>query len=175
MNHAGLASLLLGGVLLTGMGATAATPPPAAATDAQPAEPAATATNPAPTIQATAAGPFNETMQAAIGAPEPGKAQVVFFRAKKFTGAAAKFIVREGDTEYGRLVSGVYFVRNLEPGRHVFTVHTENKDVTTVELEAGETYFLEGSTSMGAFVGHANLGPSDATTFEAALRKMKKV
>ena len=195
MNHARLSSLLVASALFAGHALAQEAMPPAAepapaaettdateATEAAPAAapatdaaPAATADAAAPSVQATASGPFSAGVQAAIGAPEPGKAQVVFFRPSKFAGGAVKVQVREGETEYGKLSSGRYFVVNLEPGQHSFTVHSENKDVTTVELEAGETYFFEGSISMGVMVGHANLGPSDATKFEAALKKMKRI
>jgi len=112
---------------------------------------------------------------AAVGAPEAGKARVVFFRPSKFAGGAVKFKVREGEAELGQLSSGRYFVKDLEPGAHVFTVHSEAKDVTNVELEAGQTYFFAGSISMGVMVGHPNLSPSDAAAFEAALKKMKQI
>jgi hypothetical protein len=36
-----------------------------------------------------------------LEAPAEGKAQVVFFRPKKFVGGAVGFIVREGETELG--------------------------------------------------------------------------
>jgi hypothetical protein len=134
----------------------------------------AATTEPAPAASAAPAGELNATVQAAIGAPEAGKAQVVFFRPSKFVGGAVKFKVREGEVELGKLGSGRYFVANLEPGAHVFTVHSEAKDVTNVELEAGETYFMAGSISMGVMVGRPNLAPSDAAAFEAALKKLKK-
>ena len=152
--------------------ATAEAAAPAA--DAQ-VEAAPAAAVDAPVTEATSSGAFTPAVQAAIGAPEAGKAQVVFFRPSKFTGGAIKFKVREGEAELGQLGSGRYFVRNIVPGAHAFTVHSEAKDVTTVELEAGETYFIAGSISMGVMVGRPNLAPSDATAFEAALKKMKKL
>jgi hypothetical protein len=154
--------------------APVAAPAADAATTEAPAAEAAPA-DAAPVTQATASGPFSPAVQAAIGAPKDGKAQVVFYRASKFTGGAIKFKVREGETEYGQLSSGRFFVRNIAPGTHSFTVHTENKDVTTAELEAGETYFFEGSISMGLMVGKANLAPSNAAGFETALKKLKKI
>ena len=55
---------------------------------------------------------------------------------------------------------------NLPAGAHAFDVHSEAKDTLNLEVEAGETYFVRGSVSMGAFVGHPNLSPSDQGTFE---------
>lgn len=162
--------------------AEAAGEAPAPATDAsattgnsesETAEPVTDVTDVAAPVAAS--GSLNEQVRTAIGAPKEGKAQVVFFRPSKFVGGAIKFKVREGETELGQLGSGRYFVRNLAPGAHAFTVRSEAKDVTNVELEAGETYFIAGSISMGVVAGRPNLSPSDAAAFEAALKKLKKL
>ena len=108
-----------------------------------------------------------------VGKPEAGKALVVFFRANKFAGSAVSFKVREGEVELGKLKSGTYILAQVEPGKHTYTVHSEAKDVTNIEVEAGETYFVSGSISMGFMVGRPNLTPSDALKFQAEMKKMK--
>jgi len=108
-----------------------------------------------------------------IGAAPAGKGQIVFFRASKFAGAAVSFKVREGETELGKLSSGKYFVTAVEPGKHEYTVHSEAKDVMALEVEAGETYYVQGSISMGFMVGHPNLSPSDQATFDGMSKKLK--
>lgn len=132
------------------------------AQDAAPAAPAA----------APAAG-LDPKVAAAVGTPPEGKAHVVFFRPSKFVGAAVGFKVRENDVELGKLRNGNYFVLAVEPGEHTYVVHSETKDVTPIEAEAGETYFLSGSISMGVMAGRPNLSPSDAAAFAAALPKLK--
>lgn len=126
-----------------------------------PAEPTAETAAPA----TTAAGK--------IGAPEAGKAQIVFFRPSKLTGAAIGFKVREGETELGKLRSGKYFVASVEPGTHQYTVHSEAKDVLTMEVEAGETYYVQGTITMGFMAGRPNLSPSDQATFDGMAGKLK--
>lgn len=121
------------------------------------------------TTPPTAVGPATSV----IGAAPEGKAQIVFFRASKFTGAAIGFIVREGQTELGKLRNGNYFVATVEPGTHEYTVHSEAKDVLTLEVEAGETYYVQGSISMGFMAGRPNLSPSDQAAFEAIATKLK--
>lgn len=111
----------------------------------------------------------------AIGAPPEGKGQVVFFRPSKFAGAAIGFKVREGTTELGKLRSGNYFVAAVEPGTHEYTVHSEAKDILTLEVEAGETYYVQGTISMGFMVGRPNLSPSDQATFDGMASKLKRV
>jgi hypothetical protein len=146
------------------------------------------ATNPAPAtdVEATAeaAAPVASDEVAAdvaapaaasgkIGAPPEGKAQIVFFRPSKFTGAAIGFKVREGETELGKLRSGKYFIATVEPGTHEYTVHSEAKDVLAMEVEAGETYYVQGTITMGFMAGRPNLSPSDQATFDGMANKLK--
>jgi len=153
--------------------AEAATPADTSAPAADaPAADQAPATQPAP-VAAPSTSAFSPAVQAAIGTPPPGKALVVFFREHKFAGSAIRYKVREGETELGKLSSGTYFVAAVDPGQHTYVVHSEAKDVTNIEAEAGETYFLIGTVTMGFMAGHPNLSPSDAATFESMLPKMK--
>ena len=124
---------------------------------------------PAPAATVTAA----DEASAAIGAPEAGKALVVFFRPSAFKGGAISFIVREGETELGKLKNANYFTAQVTPGKHDYTVHSEAKDVTTIEAEAGETYFLSGEINMGFMAGRPNLSPSDLEAFKTAFKKLK--
>jgi hypothetical protein len=140
----------------------------AAAAQPEPSPVAAPAAEMAPTSA------LSEKVAAAIGAPPEGKAHVVFFRPSKFVGAAIGFKVRENEVELGKLKNGSYFVLVVEPGQHTYVVHSEAKDVTRIEAEAGETYFLAGSVTMGVMAGHPNLSPADAAAFEAVLAKLKK-
>jgi len=149
-----------------------------AATDATPTAEAAPATAAAPAAapdpSPAAAGAFSEKVAVAVGTPPEGKAHIVFFRPSKFVGSAIGFKVRENEVELGKLRNGNYFVLAVEPGAHAYVVHSEAKDVTNIEAEAGETYFLSASISMGVMAGRPNLSPSDAAAFEAALGKLKK-
>lgn len=121
---------------------------------------------------AAAAAPA-AALPAGLTAPEAGKGQVVFFRPSKFTGAAIGYKVREGETELGKLRNGTYFVIQVEPGKHEYTVHSEAKDVLTLEVDAGETYFVQGGLSMGILAGRPNLSPSTASAFAEVAPKLK--
>lgn len=164
-----LASALLATAALAEEKATAAETTPTV--DSSTPAPAVESVAPAP---AAAAPALSEKVVAAIGTPEQGKALVVFFRPSKFVGAAVGFKVRENDVELGKLRNGNYFTLQVEPGQHAYDVHSETEDRTTIEAEAGETYFLSGALGMGVVVGRPNLSPSDAAAFEAALPKLKK-
>ncbi|MBU8977731.1 DUF2846 domain-containing protein [Lysobacter sp. MMG2] len=119
---------------------------------------------------AVATAPAANTL---ITAAPQDKAQIVFFRESKFVGGAIGFKVREGEAELGKLRSGKYFVTNVEPGKHEYNVHGETKDVLTMEVEAGETYYVLGSLGMGIVAGRPNLSPSDEATFLAMAGKLK--
>ncbi|MGH8050339.1 MAG: DUF2846 domain-containing protein [Arenimonas sp.] len=121
----------------------------------------------------TATSQIPEDVLNVVGKPETGKALIVFFRANRFAGAAVSFKVREGEVELGKLKSGSYILAQVEPGKHTYTVHSEAKDVTNIEAEEGETYFIAGTISMGLMVGRPNLTPSDAAKFQSEMKKMK--
>lgn len=143
------------------------------------AEAADTATTTADTAQAADAAVADspvagETAASSglIGSAPADKAQIVFFRPSKFTGGAIGFKVREGEQELGKLRSGNYFIHLAEPGTHQYTVHSEAKDVLTIEVEEGETYFVQGTITMGVFAGRPNLSPSDPGTFDGMADKL---
>lgn len=133
----------------------------------------------APTEQATAATAAADTapvqsLPAGISAPPEGMGQIVFFRESKMMGAAIGFIVREGEQELGKLRNATYFVHTTTPGQHSYVVHSEAKDVMNIEVEAGETYYVSGSLSMGVLAGRPNLSPSSQDAFVAASKKLKQ-
>ncbi|NDK37938.1 hypothetical protein DT603_03675 [Pseudoxanthomonas gei] len=133
---------------------------------------AAEATVAAPGAEATATA-VAAAPAGAIGAAPAGKGQIVFFREKKFAGAAINYKVREGETELGKLSSGTYFVHVADPGAHEYTVHSEAKDILNLEVEAGETYYVIGSITMGFMAGRPNLSPSDQAVFDGMSSKLK--
>lgn len=129
----------------------------------KPAKPAATpAASSAPAPASTPVAP-----------PSGDMGTVVFFRPSKFVGGAVSFKVREGDTELGKLSNGTYFKTQVPTGAHAFTVHSEAKDVLNLEIERGETYYVQGSVSMGVLMGRPNLAPSDEATFKAVQADLK--
>jgi hypothetical protein len=97
---------------------------------------------------------------------------VIFFREKKFAGAAIRYKVREDGKELCKLKSGSFCTLQVPVGKHTYTVHSEAKDVLTMEVESGETYYVLGALSMGVFAGHPNLSPSDQATFDKMKDKL---
>lgn len=137
-------------------------------------ETGATASTEVATPTETAASEATPAAASGLIGPAPeGKGQIVFFRPSKFAGGAIGFKVREGTTELGKLRSGKYFVAAIEPGLHEYVVHSEAKDVLTMEVEAGETYYVQGTITMGIMAGRPNLSPSDQATFDGMANKLK--
>jgi hypothetical protein len=131
---------------------------------------------PAAAVEPAAAGTAPEPAAAAeTAAANTGTGTVVFFREKKFAGAAIRYKVREGDVELGKLSSGSYFTVQMPAGKHELMVHSEAKDILSLEVEPGETYYIVGSVSMGLLAGHPNLSPSDQATFEGMKGELKDV
>lgn len=107
-------------------------------------------------------------------APAPAdKGQVVFFRKSSIMGMPYWTNVRENDVAYGKLSNGVYFVQTLDPGVHTFNTSVLGKDSMKVEIDPGETYYVEGKITM-AVVGYTVvMAPSDAAAFQKAFKGMK--
>lgn len=156
--------------------AVAQTEEPAAAVEApaeETAQPEAAAAPAAPAVEAAAAPIGTGAGTSHIMPPPPGKTQVVFFRRSAFVGAALGGRVRVGEKPIGNLTAGRYFLYVTDPGEQTFTVKTEVTENLTMELEVGETYFVEETVSMGILVGRLNLSPSNSNAFDEAYPKMK--
>lgn len=81
--------------------------------------------------------------------------------------------MREGEKKLGKLRSGKYFVASVEPGTHQHTVHSEARDVLTMEIEAGETYYVQGTITMDFMAGRPHLSPSGQATFDGMAAELK--
>jgi hypothetical protein len=110
---------------------------------------------------------------AAVPAPPAGKGQVVFFRRSSLMGFPYWTNIRENDVAYGKLSNGVYFVQPMDPGPHTFNTSVLGKDALKIEVDPGETYYIEGKITM-ALVGYTVvMAPSDAASFQKVFKGMK--
>ena len=98
---------------------------------------------------------------------------VVFFREKKMMGMAVSFKVRENGVELCKLGSGSFCTVQVPVGKHEFVTQTEAKDVLNLEVESGDTYYVQASISMGVMAGHGDLAPSTKDAFEGMKAKLK--
>jgi hypothetical protein len=95
-----------------------------------------------------------------------GNARIVFFRAPKPRFPGYSITIREGEAEVGTLRVGQYFTVEADPGVHEYAVHSEARDVLTIDAEPGETYFVRGELTRGLLVPRPNLVPSTKEAFE---------
>lgn len=81
--------------------------------------------------------------------------------------------VRENDVAYGKLSNGTYFVKVLDPGPHTFNTAVVSKDAMKIEVDPGETYFVEGKIAMAVIGYSVIMAPSDEARFQKVLKGMK--
>jgi hypothetical protein len=163
--------LLTASILL----ATAATAPAVAQDAPASAQAAAPAPAEAQPVAAPAAIPTPAQAQpeaaGRVGAPPESKGQVVFFRPSG-GGMLLSFSVHEGDKGVGKLTNASYFVLPADPGVHTYTIQSEAKDSLTLEVEAGETYYVKNTIGMGLVVGRPHLAPATKEQFDKAKVKL---
>ena len=114
-----------------------------------------------------------DSVTPAPGASAEGTGTVVFFRESKFVGGGMSYKVRENGVELCKLKNGSYCTVQAPVGKHSYDVHSEAKDVLTLEVESGETYYVIGGVSMGVLAGHPNLSPSTKDVFDGLKAKLK--
>jgi hypothetical protein len=152
--------------------ATATAPAADSAAPADAAEPTADAA--APPADATATAPA-----AAEAALEP-PGRIIFFRPGRLAGAVYTYHVVEvgedGDStrespRIGSLPNGSYFEYAAAPGIHNYNIRGPmavnlDEDRLRLEVEPGETYYIEQTVRMGLITGGFRLVPSTQAEFE---------
>lgn len=100
---------------------------------------------------------------ATLGAPYAPDSQVPANRAAVYVyrtsamGAAIAPTVTANKVDLLSLPPGGYFVYHAAPGELTLEQHTEATTSVTLDVKAGESYYVRGSVGMGFFVGHPHL------------------
>lgn len=89
--------------------------------------------------------------------PDPNAAIVYFLREGAFMGGGLSYFIYEDDKKIGLLKSGSYFIHKTVPGKHTFWAETEARAAVTLDVQAGQTYYIEGSVGMGMWAGRPEL------------------
>ena len=126
-----------------------------------------------PAAPAALAKSGKEKEVVAIPAPPAGMGQVVFYRTGTIVGAAISCNVRENGVMVGPLSAGKYFVAPFTPGKHQFTTKSEATDTLNLEIEEGETQYVNCKIGAGFAAGRPNLSPVDKAMFDAKHAKLK--
>lgn len=89
--------------------------------------------------------------------PDQESAVVYFLRESAFTGGGITYFIFEDDTKIGLLKSGSYFIHKATPGKHTYLAETESRAAVTLDIQPGQTYYIEGSIGMGFWAGRPQL------------------
>lgn len=118
---------------------------------------------------ATAKGPI---FQAIEQIPQE-KGVVYVYRPDSFVGAAVHYDVYAGDIKLCDLVRGGYCSYLARPGELEIWGKTEAKGSVTVDVKAGQEYYVKGGLSVGVLVGHPNLTIVDKSVGEQEIKECK--
>ena len=101
----------------------------------------------------TVAVPFGQALSATVPTAKPDQGLVVFYRAKKAKGKAMRFQITDSSgVSVGSLSNGSMFYQNYDPGQKTFDVRApsvDGSDLITLDIVAGETYFVQGEILWG--------------------------
>lgn len=102
-----------------------------------------------------------------------GKALIIFYRESSFKGGAIRFNLNSDQGVIGTLPSGSMVYRHVDPGQHTFWSQVISQGSVTLDVEAGETYYIQGVVKMGALAGRPRLNVVPESKAKAAIAKLK--
>src|SRR5437773_2374430 len=109
-----------------------------------------------------------------IDAIPSGKALVYIYRSSGM-GALVSYDVKANGKVVTTLYSGTYYPYVSDPGEIEFSAKTEASDSVTIDVKAGQTYFLKGTVGVGFFVGHPHLTVVQAEEAEKEIGDRKQI
>jgi predicted small lipoprotein YifL len=104
----------------------------------------------------------------------PDRADVYVYRTSAM-GAAIAPTVYANKVPLLTLPPSGYFVYRALPGELTLEQHTEATTSVTLDVKAGETYYVKGSVGMGFFVGHPHLVIISKEDGEREVRECKLI
>ena len=109
-------------------------------------------------------------------AVEEGKGLVVLYRMSKAKGAAIRFNFRSSSGFSGNLSNGSWLFEQVEPGQYTYWVSSpsfDGQDSITVNVSAGQTYYLKGEIKWGWPAGRTKFELVSESAGQAELAKIK--
>ena len=117
--------------------------------------------------------PAGPATAAEIPGVQESQALIVFYGEQRMAGAAIQFHVRQNAEPIGSLTNGSVLVRHLAPGQYGFSSEVITGDSLSLTVEAGKTYFVQGTVRMGYFAGRPKFTVVDEATARPAIAKIK--
>ena len=100
---------------------------------------------------------------------------IYFFREWAFGGGAISYFVQEDNVNIGLLKAGSYFAHKTTPGKHTYSSETESKSSVLIDVQAGQTYYVEGGIGVGYWAGVPKLDEVTKPVFDKVKSKLEYI
>jgi len=112
----------------------------------------------------------NADVQAKQFAAASDKATVYIYRNESF-GSAIKMPLLIDNVAVGDTASKTYVVKELAPGSHTITSKTEKDSTVTIDMLAGQIYYIWQEVKMGVFAARSELHVVDERKGRAGVQE----
>lgn len=112
--------------------------------------------------------------QAKTFTPDPGKAVLYVYR-NETIGAAIKMPLLVDGESVGDTAAHTYVRKDLSPGQHTITSKTEKDSTLTIDMVAGQIYYVWQEVKMGMFSARSALHQVDAAKGQKGVEESKLV
>ena len=82
---------------------------------------------------------------------------VYIYRPSSFVGGGVSYDIKIGETPIVTLYNCGYYPYFSKPGEIEFWAQTESKSSVTLDVKAGQTYYIKGTVGIGIIVGRPHL------------------
>jgi hypothetical protein len=103
-----------------------------------------------------------------------GTGLVYLYRPSSFIGGGVSYDIKVGETPIITLYNGGYYPYFSKPGEIEFWAKTESRSAVTLDVKAGQVYYIKGTVGVGFIVGrpHLIVVPSETAENEIAECKL---
>jgi len=119
----------------------------------------------------------DRAFSATVPSTQVDKGLVVFYRVKRAKGAAIRFQITDmSGASVGNLSNGTMIYQYYEPGPRTFDVRTpsvDGSDLITLDIVAGETYFVQGEILWGWPAGRPKFSRPSEPQALSDIKKLK--
>jgi len=121
--------------------------------------------------------PTDRAFSATVPTADPDKGLVVFYRVKRAKGSAMRFQISDiSGVSVGNLSNGTMFYQYFEPGQKTFDVRSPSvngSDLITLDIVAGETYYVQGEILWGWPAGRPKFSRTSDSQAVSDIKKLK--
>lgn len=104
-----------------------------------------------------------------------GTGLVYIYRPSSFVGGGVAYDVKVGETVVTTLHNGGYYPYFVKPGEVEFWAKTESRSAVTLDVKAGEVYYVKGTVGVGFFIGRPHLMVIPPATAENEIAECKLI